>query len=153
MRNSRIIPIFAGEILLLIQIYNVMKKIFTLICMALAAMSVNAQDLPEHCYPIKDITWGDITWKNGNNKKDKDEKDMYFLMGTGNGYKDLYAEEIYTDGEATGKYRAYYTYINYEEGETGLPSTGLYYKFTPSTSGQLKVCVWVNKGNRKTFFR
>ncbi|SFO72522.1 hypothetical protein [Prevotella sp. tf2-5] len=128
-----------------------MKKFFTLISMALVAMSVNAQDLPEHCYPIKSITWGDITWKNGNNKKDKDNADMYFLMGTGNGYKDIYAEEIYTDGEPTGNYRAYYTYIDYEKGETGAPGYGLYYKFTPSTSGTLKVNVWVNKGNRKTF--
>jgi hypothetical protein len=72
-------------------------------------------------------------------------------MGTGNGYKNIYAEEIITDGEPTGKYRAYYTYIDYENGETGMPGYGLYYKFTPSTAGTLKICVWVNKGNRKTF--
>jgi len=129
-----------------------MKKIFTLIGMALVAMSVNAQEvLPEHVYPIKSITWGDITWKNGNNKKDKDNNDMLFLMGSGNGYKNVYAEEIYTDGEPTGKYRAYYTYIDYDGGETGLPGYGLYYKFTPSKAGVLKVNVWVNKGRRKTF--
>ena len=128
-----------------------MKKIFTLISMALVAMSVSAQDLPENVYPIKSITWGDITWKNGNNKKDKDNADMFFLMGTGNGYKNIYAEEIVTDGEPTGNYRAYYTYIDYEKGETGVPGYGLYYKFTPSTAGTLKVNVWVNKGDRKTF--
>lgn len=128
-----------------------MKKIFTLISVALMAISANAQELPEHVYPIKDITWGDITWKNGNNKKDKENKDMFFLMGTGNGYKNIYAEEIYTDGEATGNYRPYYTYINYEANETGLPGYGLYYKFTPSAAGTVKLCVWVNKGNRKTF--
>lgn len=119
--------------------------------MALMTLSVNAQSLPEHVYPIKSITWGDITWKNGNNKKDKDNQDMYFLMGTGNGYKDIYAEEIVTDGEPTGTFRGYYTYIDYENGETGVPGYGLYYKLTPATSGTLKVCVWVNKGNRKTF--
>ena len=43
LRITRIIPIFARRILLLIQIYNVMKKIFTLVCMAFVAMSVNAQ--------------------------------------------------------------------------------------------------------------
>lgn len=128
-----------------------MKRFFTLISMALVAISMNAQDLPEHCYPIQSITWGNITWKNGNNKEDKDKKPMYFLMGTGNGYKEIYAEEIYTDGEPTGNYRAYYTYIDYENGETGLPGYGLYYKFTPSASGTLKVNVWVNKGYRKTF--
>jgi hypothetical protein len=128
-----------------------MKKIFTLISMALVAMSVNAQDLPENVYPYKTITWGDITWKNGNNKKDKDNADMYFLMGTGNGYENVYCEYFLSDD--TGEYvsRPYYTYVDYEKGETGIPSYGLYYKFTPSTSGTLKVNVWVNKGNRKTF--
>ena len=43
-----------------------MKKIFTLIAMAITAISANAQ-LPENVYPYADITWGDITWKNGNN--------------------------------------------------------------------------------------
>ncbi len=128
-----------------------MKKIFTLISMALVAMSVNAQGLPENVYPYKTITWGDITWKNGNNKKDKDNADMYFLMGTGNGYENVYCEYFLSDD--TGEYvsRPYYTYVDYEKGETGIPSYGLYYKFTPSTSGTLKVNVWVNKGNRKTF--
>ena len=128
-----------------------MKKIFTLISVALMAISSNAQELPEHVYPIKDVVWGDITWKDGNGKKDKDNNDMFFLMGTGNGYKNIYAEEIYTDGEATGKYRPFYTYIDYEKGETGLPGYGLYYKLTPSMAGTIRVCVWVNKGNRKTF--
>ena len=129
-----------------------MKKIFTLISMALVAMSVNAQEaLPEHVYPIKTITWGDITWKNDKNQKDKDNKDMLFLMGTGNGYKNIYAEEIYTDDKPTGKYRPYYTYIDYEKGESGVPGYGLYYKFTPSVAGKLRMTVWVNKGNRKTF--
>ena len=134
---------------------TLMKKIFTLISMALVAMSVNAQNIkdtdPSHLYPIKSITWGDITWKNGNNKKDKDNADMFFLMGTGNGYSEIMAEEIYTDDEPTGNYRACYGYIEYENGETGAPAYGLYYKFTPSTAGTLKVNVWVNKGNRKTF--
>ena len=57
-----------------------MKKIFTLISMALVAMSVNAQTDPNGNeagkYPIKTVTWKAITWKNGNNKKDKDNKDM-----------------------------------------------------------------------------
>lgn len=130
-----------------------MKKIFTLIAMALVAMGVNAQELPEHCYPYSDITWGDITWKNGNNKTDINDAagtKLYFVMGQGNVYKDIYAEEVYTDGEPTGKYRPNYTYIDYVNGETGIPGYGLYYKFTPAVAGKLKVLVWVNKGNRKT---
>lgn len=128
-----------------------MKKIFTLIAVALAATSVQAQSLPENVYPIKDITWGNITWKNGNNKKDKDNNDMFFLMGTGNGYENVYCEYFVSEDSGNEVSRPYYTYINYEEGQTGLPGYGLYYKFTPSAAGTLKVCVWVNKGFRKTF--
>ena len=128
-----------------------MKKIFTLVCMAFVAMGVNAQSHEPGLYPAKNIVWKSITWKNGNNKKDKDNADMYFLMGTGNGYENVYCEYFLSDD--TGEYvsRPYYTYVDYEKGETGIPSYGLYYKFTPSTSGTLKVNVWVNKGNRKTF--
>jgi hypothetical protein len=128
-----------------------MKKIFTLICMAFVAMGVNAQGLPENWYPIKDITWGDITWKNGNNKKDKENNDMLFLMGTGNGYENIYCEYFYSEDKGEYVSRPAYTYIEYENGQTGTPGYGLYYKFTPAKSGLLKVCVWVNKGNRKTF--
>lgn len=127
-----------------------MKKIFTLIAMAITAISANAQ-LPENVYPIKDITWGDITWKNGNNKKDKNNNDMLFLMGTGNGYENIYCEYFYSDDKGDYVSRPYYTYIDYEAGKTGVPGYGLYYKFTPAVSGTLKVLVWVNKGNRKTF--
>lgn len=128
-----------------------MKKFFTLFALALAATSVNAQTLPENVYPIKDITWGDITWKNGNNKKDKDNNDMCFLMGTGNGYENIYCEYFISEDSGNEVSRPYYTYIDYENGETGVPGYGLYYKFTPSTSGTIKICVWVNKGYRKTF--
>ena len=44
LENSKKIHKFAGETLLLIQINKTMKKIFTLISMALVAMSANAQD-------------------------------------------------------------------------------------------------------------
>ncbi len=127
-----------------------MKKIFTLICMAVFAINANAQ-LPENIYPIKTITWGDITWKNGNNKKDKNENEMLFLMGTGNGYENIYCEYFWSEDKGEYVSRPYYTYINYEEGKTGIPGYGLYYKFTPTVNGTLKINVWVNKGNRKTF--
>ena len=130
----------------------IMKKIFTLVCMVFVAMGVNAQEqLPENVYPIKDITWGDITWKNGNNKKDKNNNDMFFLMGTGNGYKNIYCEYFYSDDKGDYVSRPYYTYIDYEAGETGVPGYGLYYKLTPSVSGKIRFNTWVNKGNRKTF--
>jgi hypothetical protein len=137
---------------------NVMKKIFTLITVALCAMGVNAQETDDQghaagIYPVKSVTWKPITWKNGNNRQDKDNKDMLFLMGTGNGYATLLADYHYDTKESEWVTKADYTYIDYEKGETGIPAYGLYYKFTPKTSGQLKVVAWVNKGgdNRKTF--
>jgi len=128
-----------------------MKKIFTLVAMAMFAVAVNAQDHEPGLYECKSITWGDITWKNGNNRKDKDLNDMLFLMGTGNGYATLLAEYFYSDTQAQYMTRAAYTYIDYENGKTGAPAYGLYYKLTPKVDGVLKFNTWVNKGNRKTF--
>lgn len=128
-----------------------MKKIFTLISVALCAMSVNAAEQEPGFYPVKSVVWKSITWKNGNNKKDKDNNDMLFLMGTGNGYATLLAEYYYSEDKKDYFTRPAYSYINYEAGETGIPAYGLYYKFTPKTSGTLKFKTWVNKGNRKTF--
>ncbi len=130
-----------------------MKKIFTLISMALFAMSVNAQEENPYAnfYEVKTVAWGDVTWKNGNNKKDKDGVDMPFLMGTGNGYQKLWCEYFYSDDKGEYITRPAYTYVDYESGAKGVPGVGLYYQFTPATAGTLKVNVWVNKGNRKTF--
>ena len=135
-----------------------MKKIFTLIAVAALAMNVNAQKTDdqghaEGIYPVKEVTWKAIAWKNGNNKKDKDNNDMLFLMGTGNGYATLLAKYSFSEDKGEWQTTADYTYINYEGGETGIPAYGLYYSFTPKTSGSLKIAVWVNKGgdNRKTF--
>lgn len=134
-----------------------MKKIFTLISMALVAMSVNAQKDPSGHeageYAAKNIVWDNITWKNGNNKQDKDNNDLLYLMGTGNGYATLFAKYFYSEDKGEWQTTPDYTYINYENGETGIPAYGLYYKFSPKVSGSLKVGVWVNKGgdNRKVF--
>ena len=102
-------------------------------------------------YPAKNIVWGDITWKNAHNSRDKDNNYMPFLMGSGLGYKTLLAESFYSEEQGANITRPYYTYVDYEAGETGVPGYGLYYKFTPKTSGQLRFNTWVNKGNRKTF--
>ncbi len=110
-------------------------------------------DAELHWYEAAEIIMGDITWKNANNKLDINDAagtKLYFVAGQGNAYENIYAEEIYTDGEPTGNFRPAYTYTDYEGGEAGLPKYGLYYKFTPAQSGHLKVQVWVNKGNRKT---
>ena len=135
-----------------------MKKIFTLISMALVAMSVNAQKVDpqghaEGNYPVKNVVWKAITWTNGNNKKDKDNNDLLYLMGTGNGYATLVAKYSYSDDKSEWQTTPEYTYIDYEKGEKGAPGYGLYYQFTPKVDGALKVSAWVNKGgdNRKVF--
>ncbi|MBR1545662.1 MAG: hypothetical protein IJ633_02535 [Prevotella sp.] len=128
-----------------------MKKIFTLISMALVAMSVNAQEDPV-LYPVKSVTWDDIKWRTDNPKTDINDEagtKWYFVKGDGNAFKDLYAEE-YTNQDDEILYRPWYTYIDYDNGDTGIPASGLYYKFTPSKAGQLKVRLWVNKDRRRT---
>lgn len=132
-----------------------MKKFFTLIATAFVAVSVNAQNIadtdPSHLYPIKSIEWGDVTWEVKNNQVNDLVNPIYIVNGQGNAYEKIMAEEVYTDDQPTGTYRACYGYLDYESGKTGIPGYGLYYKFTPSVAGNLKVTIWANKGNRKTF--
>jgi hypothetical protein len=117
-----------------------MKKFFTLISMAFVAMSVSAQDavgteLPENYYPAKNIVWAPITWKNGNNKKDKDNNDMLFLMGTGNGQAKVYAEAFWSEDKGADVIRPAYTYIDYEKDEDNREITFTY-------TGDGKVTDW-----------
>jgi len=135
-----------------------MKKFFTLACMALAAMSVNAQEtetLPENVYPVKSLTMGDIKWEVKNNLVDGSTRfegePIYVVNGQGNAYKNIYVEAFYDTDKGSDIIRPYYTYVYYWiDGTTGVPSYGLYYKFTPKVAGQLKVQIWANKGNRAT---
>ena len=138
-----------------------MKKIFTLVAMAAMAIGVNAQETKEELiakgalFEASQITMGDIHWKPGTSNnhtlcKDKTGTPMYYIMGDGNAIEEIYAEEVWTDGQPTGVYRPFYTYIDYDKGVTGLPKYGLYFAFTSKVDGFLKVAVWVNKGNRKT---
>ncbi len=107
----------------------------------------------DHTYEIASVgSWNPISWKSGNNKLDINDAagtKLYFVMGTGNPYVKMFCEEVYTDGEPTGKYRAQYEY--YVPGGQTMPLVGLYYKFTPKVDGTLRVQVWANKGNRHTY--
>lgn len=228
LENSKKIHKFAGETLLLIQINKTMKKIFTLISMALVAMSANAQDkyaavdaegnmaaeftvvvdaegnatnvadgksivtittenlvleavggttpanisggaqditpgtsmgsytdsrgdVHEHAYEVGSVgSWANVTWKQDKKSDPIDQQGtrMYNVLGSGNPYVNMFCEEIYTEGEPTGNYRAFYDF--YKPGND-LPEVGLYYKFMPKVDGKLKVQVWANKGNRNTY--
>ncbi len=107
----------------------------------------------DHTYEIASVgSWNPISWKSGNNKLDINDAagtKLYFVMGTGNPYVKMFCEEVYTDGEPTGKYRAQYEY--YVPGGQTMPLVGLYYKFTPKVDGTLRVQIWANKGNRHTY--
>ena len=81
--------------------------------------------------------------------KNQGDINFSYIAGTGVPAVSMVAEEIYTDGEPTGKYRVVYTTFDPEKG--GEPQSGLYYKFTTKVDGALKVGIWANKGNRTTF--
>ena len=181
-----------------------MKKFFTLISMALVAMSINAQT--ESWYvnnedgtlkadyvanedasamsvvkfstanvegthtsgpiagyndgalengkltPKVDNTWNGI--KSQALSKDGSVAPFYYVQGKGNpvNLDKVEFEEIMTDGEPTGNYRAkwdasYYT----PDGTAGLPKNGTYITLTPKVAGTLKVGIWANKGNRDVY--
>ncbi len=105
------------------------------------------------------IRWNPITWqpKNTNlqdNVEGLETPYFYYVLGTGNPCVEMGAEEIISDGNPTGRYRATYVYYGPEDGgnyKNEMPIQGLYYKFTPKVDGTLKIQVWSNKGNRNTY--
>lgn len=106
----------------------------------------------ENVFQVKSVnSWGDIKWENKQNKTDINDEagtKLYFVLGTGNPFIEMFAEQIITDGQPTGKYRAIYNY--YRPG-MDMPQVGLYYKFTTKKAGKMKVQIWANKGNRNTY--
>ena len=107
-------------------------------------------------YALASAEWKDVQWNpttvggKGHSMNNGDKDAIYTLDGTGNPYINIFAEEIWTDGEFTGNYRADYEYYE-PDGSKGLPTTGLYYSFNSSVAGAFKVMVWANNGNRPTY--
>lgn len=181
-----------------------MKKFFTLISMALVAMSINAQT--ESWYvnnedgtlkadyvanadasamsvvkfstanvegthtsgPVAGYNDGalengkltpkvDNTWNGIESKalsKDGSVAPFYFVKGKGNpvNLDKVEFEEVVTDGNPTGNYRAKWDAAYYApDGSNGLPTNGTYITLTPKVAGTLKVGVWINKGNRDVY--
>lgn len=94
--------------------------------------------------------WNDVKW----DVKNQGDITFGYILGTGNPVVELNAEEVTTDGEPTGRWRASYVYYGPVEDATHkatLPLQGLYYKFTAKAAGELKLYVWSNKGNRNTY--
>jgi len=100
----------------------------------------------DHTYQLVSInSTKDIKWE----VKNQGDINFYYVAGTGTPAVSMVAEEVYTDGQPTGKYRVKVTAFDPATG--GEPASGLYYKFTTAVDGALKVGIWANKGNRTTF--
>ena len=100
----------------------------------------------EHTYELVSInSTKPIKWEKGN----RGDINYWYVKGTGTPAVSMVAEEIYTNDQATGKYRVKVT--TFDPAVGGEPASGLYYKFTTKVDGALKVGIWANKGNRTTF--
>ena len=101
-------------------------------------------------------SWNDIKW----DQKNQGDINWAWIQGTGNPAAKIEAEVVMTDDvpatyiDAEGvehtKYRPLYTFYN-PDGSLGVPEMGLYYTFTATTAGTIKIGTWVNKGSRKTY--
>ena len=99
-----------------------------------------------HLYELVSInSTKPITWKKAN----QGDISFNYVTGTGTPAVELYAEEIVTEGEATGTYRL--SVKAFDPAVGGELLSGLYYKFTTAVDGALKVGIWANKGNRTTY--
>ncbi len=99
-----------------------------------------------------DNSWGSLTTKALSS--DGSVAPFYYVQGKGNPVNiSLIAfEEVVTDGEGTGVYRADWTNSYYlPDGSNGFPTNGTYVTLTPAVDGTMTVAVWVNKGNREFY--
>lgn len=179
-----------------------MKKIFTLVSIAVCAMSVNAQtekwtvnnedgtlkaeyvanadasamsvvsfktDNVEGTHtsgpvagyndgettplePKVDNSWGGIQKKDLSS--DGSVAPFYHVQGKGNpvNLDKVTWEEVMTDGTPTGMYRPFWENAYYTpDGVAGLPKNGTYVTVKTKVDGEMKVAVWVNKGNREIY--
>ena len=97
-------------------------------------------------------SWGNISKKDLS--KDGSVAPFYYVQGKGNpvNIDKVGVEEIITDGNPSGVWRAYWNDAYYNpDGTTGLPTNGTYVTLTPSVNGTMKVAVWINKGNRDVY--
>ena len=103
-------------------------------------------DEAKHLYELVSInSTKDIKWE----VKNQGDINFDYVAGTGTPAVSLLAEEIWKDELPTGTYRLFVTAFDPATG--GEPLSGLYYKFTTTVDGALKVGIWANKGNRTTF--
>ena len=90
------------------------------------------------------LEWGAPEWQ----LKNRGDINFWWIQGGGVPFVGYGVEEIITDGEPTGNYRATYTYYT-PDGLSGLPVNGEYVTLTPDKDGKFKVGFWANKGNSR----
>ena len=99
-----------------------------------------------------DNSWGNISKKDLS--KDGSVTPIYYVQGKGNpvNLDKVTWEQVMTDGEPTGMYRAFWDDSYYApDGSAGLPKNGTYITLTPKVKGTIKVTIWINKGNRDVY--
>ncbi len=99
-----------------------------------------------------DNTWGGI--KAQALSADGSVAPFYYVQGKGNpvNLDKITWEEIVSDGEPTGNYRAKWDDSYYlPDGTAGLPKNGTYITLTTKADGKLRVAVWINKGSRDVY--
>ena len=102
--------------------------------------------------PRVDNTWGGLQTKALSS--DGSVAPFYYVQGKGNpvNLAKVTWEEVVTDGDPTGMYRAYWedSYYN-PDGSAGLPENGTYVSLKADVAGSMKVNVWINKGSRDIY--
>lgn len=79
---------------------------------------------------------------------------FYYVQGKGNpvDLSKVAVEEVTTDGEPTGRFRANWDNSYYAiDGSNGLCSNGTYMTLTSTEAGKLTAVAWVNKGDRDIY--
>ena len=97
-------------------------------------------------------TWGNLSKKDL--CADGSEKPFYYVQGKGNPVNlDLVKiEQVMTDGEPTGRWRANWNDSYYQfDGSAGIPANGTYVTVSPSIDGIMTVACWINKGSRDVY--
>ena len=104
--------------------------------------------------PKVDNSWGALQIKALCKPESDAVAPFYYVQGKGNpvNLSKVTWEEIMTDGEGTGEYRAYWVDAYYNpDGSAGLPGNGTYITLKADVAGSMKVNVWINKGSRDIY--
>lgn len=102
--------------------------------------------------PNVDNSWGSLQTKALS--ADGSVAPFYYVQGKGNpvNISKVTFEEVVTDGTPTGMYRAFWDDAYYlPDGTAGLPTNGTYVTLKSKVDGEMKVGVWINKGNRDIY--